>query len=98
MNIWRVKLGAWIEAKRGAPAVPTILFDVVRASAFTAAPNDPTRLSATWTPTPQDQRNGLLIHLLSDRGRTRWGTSLWMVGATGLACCPDELAFGDVAR
>jgi hypothetical protein len=51
-------------------------------------------LTATWTPTAQDQRNGLLIQLLSDRGRMLWGTSLWMVGATGLACCPDELAFG----
>jgi hypothetical protein len=87
MNIFRVKLGAWIAD------VPTILLDAVRGEMFSADPQAPTRFAATWAPTAADQREGLLARLLTTSGQINSGTSVWFVGATGLACCADETTF-----
>jgi hypothetical protein len=87
MNIFRVKLGAWIAD------VPTILLDAVRGEMFSADPQAPTRFAATWAPMAADQRDGLLARLLTTSGQINSGTSVWFVGATGLACCADETTF-----
>jgi hypothetical protein len=91
MNVWRVKLGALVAAGAGAAPSPAILLDLERVSAFRT--DAPTRFSATWTPTAADQRGGALAGLLSEDGAVQHGTSLWFVGATGLACCADETRF-----
>ena len=88
MNVWRVKLGALVAGGAGAAPAPAILLDLERASAFRT--DAPTRFSTTWTPTAADQRGGALAGLLSEDGAAEHGTSLWFVGATGLACCADE--------
>jgi hypothetical protein len=91
VNGWRVKLGAMIAPKPGAALAPVLLLDLERAVAFRA--DSATRFSVTWKPGPADQRDGQLAGLLSEAGAVRHGTSLWFVGATGLACCADETRF-----
>jgi hypothetical protein len=93
MNIWRVKLGAWIHGADGQTMEPVILLDLVRGEAFTPSAATGTRMTATWTPTHIEQREGLLARLLTPHGRVTYGTSVWFVGATGLACCADEACF-----
>jgi hypothetical protein len=91
-NIWRVKLGAWIDDANGS-LEPAILLDAVCGEMFRADPNTPTRLTATWTPSSKDRRGGSLARPLSPRGRMESGTSVWFVGATGLASCADDTTF-----
>jgi hypothetical protein len=97
MNVWRVKIGAIVPRKRdgtsgaGVTHDVLLLFDRERATAFTA--DSPTTFSCTWIPSAADQRDGLLADLLTPRGRVHSGTSVWFVGATGLACCADETVF-----
>jgi hypothetical protein len=93
MNIWRVKLGAWIPGGPQGALVPVILLDLLRGAAFTYTETAPTRLTATWTPTADEQRDGLLAQLLTPRGRAMHGTSVWFIGATGLASSADETRF-----
>jgi hypothetical protein len=98
MNVWRVKLGAIIpptpSSGLGAPQ-PVILLDRVRQGDFTARTT--TTFVTRWAPTAADQRGGRLAEILSPTGRIRYGTSVWFVGATGLACCADELTFATPA-
>jgi hypothetical protein len=70
---------------------PVILFDRERVPAFTTAGD--TSFTGVWTPTPADQRGGWLAKVLSPSGRVLNGTSVWFVGATGLASCADDTVF-----
>ena len=91
MNVWRVKLGAILPPANGGGPQVVILFDRERVTDFTAM--SPTRFTITWIPTAAEQLAGRLGEILSPRGRIRYGTSVWFVGATGMACCADEIRF-----
>lgn len=86
MNIWRIKLGAII-AGRG-----VILLDVEREQIFTPNANG-TTFTTVWTPPANHPHLAMLARLLTPEGRVRFGTSVWFVGATGMACCADETLF-----
>ena len=85
-NVWRVKLGGVI------PETSTveILLDRERETDFQASAGSQT-WNFTWFPTSAEQRNGALARMLSESGAARFGTSLWFVGATGLAAPPDGI-------
>lgn len=85
-NVWRVKIGAVIP---GTTRVE-ILFDMERETAFQSSDDD-TSWTFTWLPSEFDQRNGALAAMLNDAGAVYYGTSLWFVGATGLAAPPDQV-------
>lgn len=92
MNVWKVKLGALLPEDGTA----LLLREWVGAEDFVVdLAADPlgttlTTVRASWRPTVDEQRDGLLARILSPAGRIAFGTSVWFVGATGLACCADE--------
>jgi hypothetical protein len=95
MNVWRVALGALVplggENSGGKRDVVILLSKTIEA--FEAS-DTPAKFSASWSPPPEQQR--LIDQVVSESGRVHYGTSVWFVGATGLACCPDETVFENV--
>ena len=83
-NVWRVCIGALHPQTLETVA----LFDFVREIDFHSTDNVrwtggiDIKISHPWF--------GILDALLSEEGAETWGTSVWFVGATGLAAPPDE--------
>lgn len=87
-NVWRVKLGGVL------PDSDTVvlLLDLEREIVFQPS-NDNTTWTYIWLPSVAQQRNGALAAMLSEAGAAQYGTSLWFVGATGLAAPPDGVGW-----
>ncbi|HEU5175205.1 MAG TPA: hypothetical protein VFT96_10665 [Gemmatimonadaceae bacterium] len=94
MNIWQVKIAALD------PATGDVLWiaSLDRAEHFKTG-SVPTTLVARGAPL----RNSILSNdrlevLLSPTGQRNFGTSVWFVGATGLAACADETVLAVAPR
>ena len=86
MNVWRVKIACWD------PYTHEVLkiLDVEHMNSFEQKDTVNVR-KFTWFPNTVDQRSGLLSTVLTQEGAILNGTSIWCIGATGLAACPDRI-------